>query len=181
MPFIFKNNLDKAKTYTILSGLIFNQMTTSKKFWDGIPLDKNFTHTDLSTSDLIKEMQLFLALNHGVKISFYRSSWLYRGVVANVKSSQKLRLNFNTRHFDFPLRKNETPIDDLSTKICTLSHEVVHIADNYSSYYFGHGSNSPEGKENSFPYWFGNYCKKYFIENFGEFESISIYNYLFIN
>jgi hypothetical protein len=181
MGYQHDNNIDRAKTYTILSGLIFNRMIMQTNFWAGIPDDKKFTNTNLQGYEVKKILKSFLDVNHGIRVSFYYSSFYRRNVVAYVNTGKAMRLHFNTRHHDFILKNNETPFNDIGDKICTLSHETVHIIDNYSLKRFGHGDNSSQGKQDSVPYWFGDYCKKYFQDNFGELENISIYEYLFIN
>ena len=44
----------------------------------------------------------------------------------------------------------------LCSLVGTYAHELTHVADSYTKeYFFGHGDNSPKGKEESAPYWIG--------------------------
>jgi hypothetical protein len=181
MKFGHSKKIETAKTNVILSGLIFNKMIETPAFWGGIPKDKVFSNTNLSCEEVTKIIRVFLTSNYGIKVSFYYSNYFQRNVVAYVNSGRYMTLNFNTRFHDFVIKRSESPVNDLADKLCTLSHETIHIVDNYSDQSFGHGSNSSVGKGDTVPYWFGDYCKKYFLENFGEFQNISIYDYLFIN
>jgi hypothetical protein len=53
---------------------------------------------------------------------------------------------------------NEAKLDrEMADVAATIIHEAIHaLDDSEPGYQFGHGSNSPRGKENTAPYWIGN-------------------------
>lgn len=162
LKFEFDSDIDKAKFLTVIATELFSEMVCLDAFWNGIPNDKKFTHTDLDTP-LIKETMEVGLFGYDLKISFYRSSWFFRNVVGHVKNGKPFTIFINTRHKDFKKLKGESLEDDIRDKIETIAHEIVHLIDMRAMFGgFGHGDNSPVGKENSFPYWFGRYAANFF-------------------
>tara|TARA_B100001971_G_C18268010_1_gene596158 strand:+ start:14007 stop:14555 length:549 start_codon:yes stop_codon:yes gene_type:complete len=163
MIFKFENKIEKAKFNYVMAIMHINELVRSKEFWKNIPNDKKFTYT-LHSTDRLKNLMSSYMRNAEIEITFYRSSWFFRGVVSNVKNNKPNTININTRHRNFTRTSGESIIMDIADKINTICHECVHIADNLNgNMSFGHGDNNPVGKEDSFPYWFGNYARDYFI------------------
>ena len=161
IKFDFACDVDKAKFLTVIATELVNTMIGLDSFWNNIPEDKQFTYTDLKTPQLINEVRFQLDKSE-IKIGFYKSSWFFRNVVAHVKNKQPNTVYLNTRNPNFYQLKGESLEDDIRDKINTVMHELIHIADNRSGYSFGHGDNSPQKKQNSFPYWMGVYASKFF-------------------
>lgn len=175
MIFKFENKIEKAKFNYVIAIMAINMMIDEDEFWDGIPNDKIFTHTEHSASKLKHEMKSFLKHDQ-VSISFYRSSWFYRNVVANVNKNNPRVINFNTRHYSFGILPSEDIFHDVTDKINTIIHEASHVLDNIlSNMSFGHGDNNSSFKSNSFPYWIGKYAQDYFMINFSREEMNQIF------
>ena len=48
----------------------------------------------------------------------------------------------------------------------SIAHETIHVLDNkYTDANFGHGNNSPKGKENTVPYWIGRRVKELILKD----------------
>ena len=168
IKFDFACDVDKAKFLTVIATELFNEMIALDAFWNGIPDNKAFypvtiNETPIANNGVVVKQEMIRGLfSNDVKIGFYRSSWFFRNVVGHFKSSQPNTIYLNTRHYDFKKLKGESLEEDLRDKIETVAHELVHLVDSKSEYSFGHGDNSPVGKENSFPYWFGKYAANFF-------------------
>lgn len=166
MKLEFQSPLDTAKFIQVMAADAINEMILIPEFWDGIPDNKLFDYATIPSNEIKAIMHVWLKKTKLV-IGFYRSTWFFRGVVAHVKPKNPTLVNFNTRHHDFCLLKGETVKEDISEKINTTAHELVHTIDNlYENAEFGHGNeNDPFLTKGSFPVWFGKYCQEFFLNS----------------
>lgn len=73
-----------------------------------------------------------------VPYSYSWFNWLRKRVVARVRSAAPKSVELNTYFFG---------VNDDLDYANTIGHETVHVVDNHSPYYFGHGDNDPSGDE----------------------------------
>lgn len=105
----------------------------------------NWTYTELSGPQIYTKMLSYLNLNQTYEIGAYRTVNPWSSALAKTVNG---KVYLNTRKsWDMPQYGD------------TITHELMHIMG------FSHGDNSPEGKENSVPYFIG-YQTKAYIENY---------------
>lgn len=102
-----------------------------------------------------------------------RSDWQNRTTVVRTYSPRnwlgfKIKSNvlaYTVNGKEFFLNANNLDRSDAS--ICgTLIHEFAHVVDNNAAKLsFGHGDNSPNQKDTSYPYWIGSKAKKWAERN----------------
>ena len=110
---------------------------------------KNFDYTNQTSISIAEAVQAFWATND-FKVKVYRPWWRWSKAIAATNDETALNLN---------VYKLSSYVPDLAD---TIAHEFIHGANfhvnpnMYSSMAtFGHGDNSPFGKENSVPYYIG--------------------------
>ena len=79
---------------------------------------------------------------------WYKYQYNYK-VIAHVNDAKSIQL---TKYF--------LGVNDDVDYACTLSHETVHVIDNLTPYWFGHGSNDPTGDELTAPHVIGDICAR---------------------
>lgn len=115
----------------------------SEDFHERLSRHGKFDQSNLDGPTLSTEIKRVLGgVLKGVEVSSYSYPWykrFYRSrVVANVGSAAPSRINLNTYFFG---------VNDDLDYANTIGHETVHVVDNHSPYYFGHGDNDPSGDE----------------------------------
>lgn len=144
MKIIFNENLAGVKSATDKS----NELLKNDEFYKAISDHPNF---DLSTAspkiiaDLLKKSDLEFKVEIFYPNAFqsikYRKTFAY----TDERFPNTLFLNF---------KKLDREIEDIAA---TIIHESIHALDDAEeTYTFGHGNNSPKGKDNTAPYWIGN-------------------------
>ena len=99
---------------------------------------KKFDYTDKKPSEVLKDVYLF---NKDVKVKTYYKRFS-KAIAYTYYGNDEIYLN---------LKNNPR---DMSEMINTITHESMHLLG------YGHGSNSPLGKENSVPYKLGSIAEK---------------------
>lgn len=82
---------------------------------------------------------------HSVYVKIYYPWWRFSKAYGYFTPKRPFDINLNG------YKLNRSP----QSFVGTLVHELIHMADNLSPLYFGHGDNSPIGKENTAPYSIG--------------------------
>lgn len=128
-----------------------NALLTNQKFYDAIAEHSNFDLTSDNVNpriiaDLLKNSLLVFSVE-----IFYpsklQSIFKYRKTLAftDARYPNSLFLNF---------KKLNREVAEIAA---TILHEAIHALDHeQKTYTFGHGNNSPIGKQNTAPYWIGN-------------------------
>jgi hypothetical protein len=153
MKIIFNENISIVKV-AIDKSL---ELLKNPSFYSAISAQSKF---DLSTASpkIISDLILNSTLEFKVEI-FYPS----------VLQALKYRKTFAFTDGRFPntLFLNFKKLDRASEDIAaTIIHESIHaLDDSENNYTFGHGNNSPVGKENTAPYWIGNLAFKMLTNN----------------
>lgn len=140
-----------------------NTILGNEEFYQKIRQQEKF---DLSTAkpSIIAELIKSSGLEFKVEL-FYPSGWRaikYRNTFAYTDPNYPNTLFLN-------LKKLDREIEDIAA---TIIHECIHALDQEAvDYTFGHGNNSPKGKENTAPYWIGNLAYK-LLKNDPEAEAL---------
>lgn len=100
-----------------------------------------FTHTELNTSQVVEAVKAFTPKY----VRTYKTKNPFSAAIATTYASDKTSFYLNTR-------KNPRAMPQMVNTYC---HEVSHLHN------FGHGDNSPIGKEMSVPFYLGSLCQKY--------------------
>lgn len=144
MKIIFNENLAGVKAAVDKA----NELLKKIEFYKAISDHSNFELSTASpkiVADLLEQSILDLKVE-----IFYPNILLaikYRKTFAftDERCPNTLFLNF---------KKLDREIEDIAA---TIIHEIIHVIDdNEEVYTFGHGNNSPNGKNNTAPYWIGN-------------------------
>jgi hypothetical protein len=153
MKIIFNENIASVKSAADKS----NELLKNAEFYKAIANKPNF---DLSTASpkIVADLLEKSDLEFKVEI-FY----------PNVLQSIKYRKTFAYTDERFPntLFLNFKKLDrEIESIAATIIHESIHALDNAEeAYTFGHGNNSPVGKENTAPYWIGNLANRMLKNN----------------
>lgn len=164
MNVIIRNRSDFSKILTIKAADTLVEIFKNKDFWENIPEAYFFSHTEHIGKKITNDIRSQIKTGMNLNINFYYSSWFFRGVVGNVKNKYPDTININTRHFSFIINDFEDEMIYTAERIENIAHEFAHVCDNFSNLSYGHGDNSPSGKEKSFPWWFGKYAKEFFLK-----------------
>jgi len=124
-----------------------NELLSMDDFYNRIKQKESFdlsTATPQQVSDIINSSSLLFA------VEFFYPNFLnfkYRKTFAYTDGRFPNRLFLN-------YKKLNRSIESIAA---TIIHEAIHAVDDAEQVYtFGHGNNSPVGKQNTAPYWIGN-------------------------
>ncbi|HEX5149924.1 MAG TPA: hypothetical protein VFW07_00670 [Parafilimonas sp.] len=124
-----------------------NNLLNDDEFYHRIKEKNSF---DLSTATPEQVADLLRASVLIFNVEFFYPNFLnfkYRKTFAYTDGNYPNRLFLNYKKLN---RSSESIT-------ATIIHESIHAVDNNETQYtFGHGNNSPIGKENTAPYWIGN-------------------------
>lgn len=121
---------------------ISNCIVNNEAFLKEVELYPKFTFTDKTS----KQVADSLRNPRPVVLSTYRTKNPWSAAIATTFSGDPTAVYFNTR-------KNPRPMPELVNTSC---HEGLGHIQGY-----GHGNNSPVGKEDSVPYGLGTICEKF--------------------
>jgi hypothetical protein len=134
-----------------------NELLASPLFYEGIKKQSKFdlaNTTPAVIADLLKNTSLeFL-------VEIY-----YPNLFQSIKYRKTLA--FTDARFPNTLFLNFKKLNrEVEAIAATIIHESIHSLDDAAdTYTFGHGNNSSVGKENTAPYWIGNYAYRFLKGN----------------
>jgi hypothetical protein len=124
-----------------------NSLLSNEQFYNRIEQKDKF---DLSTATPAQVANSIESSNLTFHVEIFYPNFLnfkYRKTLAYTDGRFPNRLFLNFKKLD---RSTESIA-------ATIIHETIHAVDDAEHLYtFGHGNNSPVGKENTAPYWIGN-------------------------
>lgn len=129
-----------------------NELLGDDQFWSQIKQIPKFDYTELAPLEIVDRISM---CSTEVRIRTYRPKWILSRANAYVTRKYPNTLFLNRWKLDRPI----------GALINTIVHECVHIADygdDDSKVTFGHGDNSPVGKEDSAPYKIGGIAQRYY-------------------
>lgn len=131
-----------------------NDLFDSDFFYKSVADKDSFTHTDYEPSIVAALMK---EDGNQTIVKLYKSFNPWTKANAYVSPKYRNTLFLNTRKL---WRNNEDIIN-------TIVHECVHVVDfsENGKTDFGHGDNYSNGKENSAPYWIGEFAKKIYLDS----------------
>lgn len=129
-----------------------NELLTNDMFYMYIKSAKHFDMSDVTNEKLVRIMQKHKFDDVTVKVVYkwWNPYWRFRITHGMFSSNRPNEFEVNGY-----IKKS------VSQLVGTYIHEWIHVLDNiYMQYSFGHGSNSPDGKHNTAPYFIGRLAKK---------------------
>ena len=133
-----------------------NELLKNSEFFQAIYEHNTFDYSDTTPaiiSDLMKGSDLKF------KVTTFHPHWL---------EGYGRTLAYTDSRFSNTLFLNDKKLNrDPEEVAASIIHESVHALDDDKSnnYRFGHGDDSPIGKENSAPYWIGNLAYQMLVGN----------------
>ncbi len=133
-----------------------NAVLASESFWESIIGKPNFDYTDLTSIEIAQRIRnsSSVATVHLWKPALAQYLLQYRDTIAMVDPTKPGKVFYHQRK----LGRSVGQIFN------TLVHEYVHIVDNFGDgspdREISHGDNSPEGKQDSAPYWIGDLAQR---------------------
>lgn len=118
-----------------------NKLLQKRDFYNKIESEINFDMANVSASKISTLIQL--SKQNKLYVNLYRSRNPWSKAYGYFIPSKPDHIYLNTRKLN----------RSLGSIVASLIHEMVHYVDNlYPEYSFGHGNNSPVGKEQTAPY-----------------------------
>lgn len=139
--FEYKGNIKSIKEATAAA----NELFYNSHFTDTIAAKESFDMSTAKPSYIATSIRNTSNVKTNVKT--YRSRNPWSRAIAYFTANRPNDINLNTR------KLNRTK----GSIVATLWHERIHQLDNLDPvHYYGHGNNSPRGKQNTAPYWIDN-------------------------
>lgn len=121
-----------------------NAIVKNRSFIIKILEKQNFDMATCDSSVIAKDLENF---SEYVCIKIYRPRWPWSKAYGYFSKSRPFDINLNSRKLN---RSSDSLLG-------TLIHELIHMLDHQNiDHYYGHGDNSPNGKQNTAPYFIGN-------------------------
>lgn len=105
----------------------------------------DMTDPDAVSGRMIWDDMIDLHKKHMVSVKVYYPWYRFSKAYGYFTTARPFDINLN----GYKLKRSPQSF------VATLIHELVHMADNLSPNYYGHGDNSPIGKESTAPYQIG--------------------------
>lgn len=142
--FVYVGKIERVQYAAKLANAL---MSKSEVFKNKIVAIESFdmTEPDRIDGQLVWDLMQETFENHNVMVKIYYPWYRFSKALGYFTTSRPFDINLNG------YRINRSP----QSLVATLIHELVHMADNTSSVYFGHGDNSKVGKELTAPYLIG--------------------------
>ena len=116
---------------------------------EAIKYRPKFDMSTIDNEDLANAIEKFFKENT-FRIVIYKPLWRWSRALGYYTHEKPLTIHLNK------YRLNRT----IASLVGTFYHELVHMVDYFDIYdSYGHGDNSPKGKENTAPYAIGNIAK----------------------
>ena len=133
--------------------LDLNTILLSNELHEELEAFKNpFDQSNIDGPTLSSEIKRILP-GRSIKVQSYvypwYKTWFNKSVVAHVKDSSSIYL---TKYF--------LGVNDDVDYANTIGHETIHVIDNLSPYWFGHGDNNPSGDGLTAPHILGDICAR---------------------
>jgi hypothetical protein len=143
LPALFKtsSNLE----WVVRAAKVANCVWANGKYIEAIKKIDKFDYSSDNGVNVVSKLS-----SKTCTVRTYRTRNPWSSVIATTYASDKEHLYLNTR-------MNGT-ISPVARLVNTLYHECSHLAG------YGHGDNSPEGKENSVPYFIGDVAEQFVAE-----------------
>lgn len=142
--FVYIGNNETLKYSVKLANDLLNE---SKTFKTKITEIESFDMTDPDevSGQMVWDELIDVHKKYKVQIKIYYPLWRFSKAYGYFTTSRPFDINLNG------YKLNRSP----QSFVATLVHELVHMSDNLSPHYYGHGDNSPVDKEMTAPYLIG--------------------------
>ena len=138
---------------------IANQLIKDKKFLDDIVSHESFDMSTAVPSTIAFLVKQFSNDKYGqIKVYTYYPAWRWSKAYGYFNPYRPDCIFLNA----YKLNRSKGSI------VSSLIHEMIHFLDFKSDFSFGHGSNRPQGKQNTVPYWVDNLAEYYVDKQINE-------------
>jgi len=142
------------------------QLLDNPKFWTTIDRHPSFEMADVPPMVVSSVVEVFVK-NNDINIRLYTSKNPWSKANGYFTPARPHDINLNTR-------KLWRTVGSISS---TIIHEIVHMADSDRDLSFGHGNNSPVGKENCAPFWIDNLAEAMIDNKHPDFNNMENITY----
>ena len=125
-------------------------------FWDGIRAHGPFDFAMIDAAEITRRLQ---AEAHTIRVVLWKPRLsrrsFYQNTVAVTNPGEPFVLHYHAAFLG----------NSVGQKINTIVHEFIHNVDDHDGQpgeQMGHGDNDWRGKENSAPYWIGEYAQRFY-------------------
>ena len=130
-------------------------LNQDETFWKGIREKPQFDFATIPSGEVERRVR---AIDSTIIVKLWKpdwwQAWRYTNTVAVTDARLPRTLLYHTRFLG----------NDVGSKVNTIVHEFVHNVDAFddgsADEQMGHGDNDPTGKQDSAPYWIGNWAEK---------------------
>lgn len=149
MKFIYYGGTEKIKKAVDRA----NKITSDSDFYLTIKHQPDFTFTDVSPAVISENIKMY---NYRIVVKDYWKPFAFAFAYFTPADPDSIYIN---------RAKLGRPTNSV---VNTIVHEGVHVVDNWNKMLdYGHGSNSPEDKELSAPYWIGGLAQRFANKMYG--------------
>ena len=128
-----------------------NDLIMSNDFLSKIAAKKQFDMSEAKGRDVVSYIEYFFTGMFGrLHVNVYTSKNPWSKAYGYFNPNKPNQIYLNSRK----LNRSHASIT------ASLIHELIHFLDTKTGFYFGHGNNSPVGKENTIPYWVDNLAEE---------------------
>jgi hypothetical protein len=129
-------------------------LTDRADFWDGIVAHGPFDRATISADEIARRLR---AETHAIRVVLWKPRAprreFYKNTVAVTNPKEPFVLHYHVAFLG----------NSIGQKINTIVHEFIHNVDDHDGQpgeQMGHGDNDWHGKENTAPYWIGEFAQR---------------------
>ncbi|GAC1569220.1 MAG: hypothetical protein NVS3B27_13340 [Novosphingobium sp.] len=129
-------------------------LTDRADFWDGIVAHGPFDRATISANEIAQRLR---AETHAIRVVLWKPRAprreFYKNTVAVTNPKEPFVLHYHVAFLG----------NSIGQKINTIVHEFIHNVDDHDGQpgeQMGHGDNDWHGKENTAPYWIGEFAQR---------------------
>ncbi len=135
---------------------VANEIFKDKTFWNKILEVEQFDMTTLDTQSIVNILKA--SIEEGIITKLYKPFWRWSKAMAKFEANHPDSIFLSSRRL---IRHSDWDIN-IASLVGSKYHESVHLSDNLCEWAnFGHGNNSPIGKEKTAPYLIGDIAAEY--------------------
>ena len=133
---------------------VITALAGNADFWDGIRAHGPFDFATIDAAEIARRLQ---STAHTIRVVLWKPRFsrhvFYQNTVAVTNPGEAFLLHYHVAFLG----------NSVGQKINTIVHEYIHNVDDHDGQpgeQMGHGDNDWHGKENSAPYWIGEFAQR---------------------